>query len=158
MTNLKCLVLSWFTLFWRKINFVAIYTLLCGAKINQQILSVEEKWQLSCVVGESDKGWSCLSHFSHNYWRFHSYISRFTFVTWLIHLQQDMQLDYRWATLVLPFYQPWRTHFHSLEGWYVIFVPCEMVGTFAEGSTICGRPWFSHSYFSHFSCRGAPTL
>ena len=43
-------VLSWFTLFWHKITFVAIYALLCGAKINQQILSVETKWQISCML------------------------------------------------------------------------------------------------------------
>ena len=39
----------WFTLFWRKIYFVAIYAILCGAKINPNILSVEQKWQISCM-------------------------------------------------------------------------------------------------------------
>ena len=34
-------VLSWFTLFWRKIHFVAIYALLCGANINPKILSAK---------------------------------------------------------------------------------------------------------------------
>ena len=42
-------VLSWFTLFWRKIHFVAIYALLCGAKNNPKILSVEQKWQIWCT-------------------------------------------------------------------------------------------------------------
>ena len=42
-------VLSWFTLFWRKIHFVAIYALLCGANINPKILSVEQKWQIWCM-------------------------------------------------------------------------------------------------------------
>ena len=32
-----------FTLYWREIYFVAIYTLLCGTKNNQRILSVEHK-------------------------------------------------------------------------------------------------------------------
>ena len=41
--------LLWFTLFWRKIHFVAIYALLCGAKFNPNILSVEQKWQISCM-------------------------------------------------------------------------------------------------------------
>ena len=51
LTNLQCThaVLSWFMLFWCKIYFVAIYTLLCGAKNNQQILSVEHKWQIWCM-------------------------------------------------------------------------------------------------------------
>ena len=31
----------WFTLFWRKIHFVAIYALLCGAKFYPNILSME---------------------------------------------------------------------------------------------------------------------
>ena len=44
-----CAVLLWFTLFWRRIHFVAIYALLCGAKNNQQILSVEHKWQIWCM-------------------------------------------------------------------------------------------------------------
>ena len=44
-------VLSWFTLFWRKIHFVAIFALLCGANINPKILSVEQKWQIWCMVG-----------------------------------------------------------------------------------------------------------
>ena len=43
-------VLSWFTLFWRKIHFVAINALLCGANINPKILSVEQKWQIWCMV------------------------------------------------------------------------------------------------------------
>ena len=47
-------VLSWFTLFWCKIHFVAIYALLCGAKNNQQILSVEHKWQIWCMLGLSE--------------------------------------------------------------------------------------------------------
>ena len=34
--------LSWFTLFWHKINLVAIYAFLCGAKITQNILSVDK--------------------------------------------------------------------------------------------------------------------
>ena len=41
-------VLSW-SLFWRKIHFVTIYALLCGAKINQKVLSGEAKWQTSCM-------------------------------------------------------------------------------------------------------------
>ena len=48
--DLRCFdvksVLSWFTLFWQRIHFVAIYALLCGAKIDPKILSVEQKWQL----------------------------------------------------------------------------------------------------------------
>ena len=46
-------VLSWFTLLWRKINFVVIYALLCGTKINQKILSVEEKLKISCLPKKS---------------------------------------------------------------------------------------------------------
>ena len=44
-------LLSWFTLFWRKINFVAIYSLLCGAEMNSTVLSVEEKEreQICCL-------------------------------------------------------------------------------------------------------------
>ena len=42
-------VLTWFTLFRRKIHFVAIYVLLCGAKINPKILSVEQKLQIWCM-------------------------------------------------------------------------------------------------------------
>ena len=41
--------LVWFTQFWCKINFVGIYALLCGTKINQTILSVEAKLQISCM-------------------------------------------------------------------------------------------------------------
>ena len=37
-------------LFWHKINFVAFYALLCGAKIYPKILSVEQKWQISCMA------------------------------------------------------------------------------------------------------------
>ena len=40
----------WFALFWHKIDFVAIYALLCGAKINPIILSVEQKLQISCMA------------------------------------------------------------------------------------------------------------
>ena len=53
----------WFTLFWCKIYFVAIYAILCGAKINPNILSVEQKWQISCMIHaetenmEGEKTW-----------------------------------------------------------------------------------------------------
>ena len=55
--------LLWFKLFWRKIHFVAIYALLCGAKFNPNILSVEQKWQISCMIHaetenmEGEKTW-----------------------------------------------------------------------------------------------------
>ena len=44
-------VYSWFTLFWRNICFVAIYSLLCGAEMNSTVLSVEEKEreQICCL-------------------------------------------------------------------------------------------------------------
>ena len=38
-------VLSWFALFWRKLDFVVS----CEAKINPTILSVEQKLQISCM-------------------------------------------------------------------------------------------------------------
>ena len=40
-------VFLWFTLFWRKIDFVAIYTPFCGAKITPRVLHVEQKWEIS---------------------------------------------------------------------------------------------------------------
>ena len=43
-------VLLQFTLFWRNIHFVAFYPRLCGAKIYPKILSVEQKWQISCMA------------------------------------------------------------------------------------------------------------
>ena len=56
-------VLSWFTLFQCKIHVVAIYVLLCGAKIYlksclwsknwPKVLSVEQKWQMWCM-GDGD--------------------------------------------------------------------------------------------------------
>ena len=38
-------VLSWFALFWRKLDFVVS----CEAKINPTVLSVEQKLQISCM-------------------------------------------------------------------------------------------------------------
>ena len=43
--------------------FVAIYALSCGAKISQQILSVEPKWQISCMVEISHKFCTCRGQF-----------------------------------------------------------------------------------------------
>ena len=50
-----CAILLWFMLFWRKIHFDAICALLCGAKNNQQILSVEHKWQIWCMTAQHHK-------------------------------------------------------------------------------------------------------
>ena len=68
VTNLQCVpfccdlccfdaksILTRFTRFWRKIHFDAIYALLCGAKNNQQILSVEHKWQIWCMTAQHHK-------------------------------------------------------------------------------------------------------
>ena len=41
--------LSLFTLFLLKLDFVAIYPLLHGAKMNPKVLIVEQKWQISCM-------------------------------------------------------------------------------------------------------------
>ena len=56
-------VFSWFTLFWRNIGFVAIYALLCGAKMNWTFLSVEQEGQIWCMV----VGWWCVRDVSQKY-------------------------------------------------------------------------------------------
>ena len=43
-------VFSWFSLFWHNICFVAMYSLLCVAKFYLEFLSVEQKWQISCML------------------------------------------------------------------------------------------------------------
>ena len=104
MTNLQCLVLLWFTLFWRKMNFVAIYALLCGAKINPQFLSVKEKWQISCMLFSSIV-------FCKYCWKFYFSLqipmtcsapcSRFTLLLVLCVQSTTLLCRYQWPTLQL---------------------------------------------------------
>ena len=48
-----CAIFLWFTMFWRNIHFVPIYSLLCGAKMNSTFSSVEQKWQISWILSHS---------------------------------------------------------------------------------------------------------
>ena len=68
-------------------------------------------------------------------WRTHSHSSYLSHVRCLMHFHKDMQLDAKFfdtqATLWSS-HPVLHTHSYSVEGGLVIFVPCQIVDTFAE--------------------------